>query len=149
MCGDNLLWKTTVKNYTCNPYWNEQLIGKTDSYESHWSILGKRQPFVMLKLFNQCVQTRQKEGTESVVWEKEFNLYVLFCQSCVLTFIFRPCDRYTHWTGVAVRLLPSVLGRWGVDYSYLLVYMFWFACRLAFLSITFSLVWLEGWRTSL
>ena len=58
--------------------------------------LGKRQPFVMLKLVNQCIQTRQKEGTESVVWEKEFNLYVLFCQSCVLTFIFRPCDRYTH-----------------------------------------------------
>ena len=58
--------------------------------------LGKRQPFVMLELVNQFVKTRRKEGTASIVWEKEFNLYVSFCKPSVLTFVFQPCDRYTH-----------------------------------------------------
>ena len=39
--------------------------------------LGKRQPFVVLELVNQRVQTRPREGIHGLKWDRAFDLYAL------------------------------------------------------------------------
>ena len=46
--------------------------------------LGKRQPFVVLELVNQRFQTRTREGSRALKWEKDFHLYVFQNYPCMV-----------------------------------------------------------------